>query len=71
MIEQAYNAQIAAHWHWTMVRVGMLRAGVRDGDVGLYAALWFELQLEAEREMIRANANVKLAQITMTLGENI
>lgn len=62
MIEQAYNAQVAAHWHWIMIRVGMLRAGVRDGDVGLYAALWFELRLEAERDLMRATEQIKEVQ---------
>lgn len=71
MIEQAYNAQIAAHWHLRYVWLGMIKAGVRDGDVGLWPSLWREIELEARREVIRAKANVQVAYGTMTLGENI
>lgn len=65
MIESLYTAQAAAHWHWKMVRVGMLKAGVRDGDRGKYASLWFEVRLEAEMELLKIREQIKEAQRTI------
>lgn len=62
MIESLYTQQIAARWHRLHVRLGMLKAGVRDGDKGLYAALWFEVRFEAERELLRIGERIKEVQ---------
>lgn len=62
MIEQAYNKLDAAHQHLQEVNRGMTLAGVRDGDVGLWPSLWFEVRLEAEMEVLRATEQIKEAQ---------
>lgn len=62
MIESLYAQQIAAHRHWLHVRLGMLKAGVQDGDHSIWASLWLEVRLEAERELVRIGERIKDAQ---------
>lgn len=59
MIESLYNQQIEALRQRQRILVGMYRADIKDGDRGEWPALWYELLLEANKDMLRAKAAVR------------
>lgn len=52
----------STYWHLSNVNLGMIRAGVKDGDVGPYESLWQEVRLEAVQEITRAKAELRIAR---------
>lgn len=66
-LEQLYDREAEAQWHWRQVQIGMIQAGVSDGMIGTWPSLWFEIRFEAENQIRRVNAEIKEAQRRMVL----